>query len=408
MTARLAILLFALLFPLQVFAGVFIGTPKDRDILFDELVLLKGETKDIVALKVNDRPIKIDNNGEFTCGLSLRNGKNLVVVRSMDKYNKVNEQNIRLVRLKTFEDMEKLYDGLKHWARNQILYLATYNYIDPYPDNDFHPATAISRGELATWIAKTKKLKIEKVLDKDVFFDVPKENWRAPYIKAVVEAGYLHGYSEQVFGMDDPVSRRDAASIAVRCEGLQMAEKIRPFFQDVPREEKGAKVIYAAKKEGIVKGVSDEMPIYDPDRALTRAEAAILLSRFANPTESIQYLFNFEKGYGKYNFAQIDLPPKIESFMVSPDVFNIKQKTKISVIAKLEPRLGFYPIEKVKVDLSMLGGLADAPLESNDGLEYKLETEVEPLESGYKLVSLRVIDRLGWEAKSDLTVIVTE
>jgi hypothetical protein len=80
------------------------------------------------------------------------------------------------------------------------------------------------------------------------------------------------------------------------------------------------------------------------------------------------------------------------------------------VTISIAPRKAFYPIEKVRIDLSDVGGGAELKLlpdASREGV-YNLETKVNPLDPGYKLVTVTAIDRLGWEKSADLTLIVLE
>jgi len=286
--------------------------PPDKLLTFDEIVILQGKIELPAELKVNEISLPVGVDGSFSCGLVLKVGKNLVLLRSREE-----EKRLRVLRLQIYPDIETDYEGKKHWARGQVVYLSTLGFIEGYPDGNFHPGNPVSRGELCTWLAKAKKLPIQS-LTEDVFFDVPKEHWRAPYVKAATDAGYITPYSKETFGIDDPISRREAAEIAVRAEGLGIVERIMPLFKDVPKEEKGAAPIYTARESGLVIGVSKDIPVFDPERALTRAEAATLISRFGAAQAGIRYLSDFEKGYGGERFCALNISPQIISFTVAP------------------------------------------------------------------------------------------
>ena len=231
-------------------ALAIIFDPQDKTKTFSEILMLRGQVEGKGELKVNGRAIKVGEDGTFACGLVLNPGKNLVEVRREEQ-----GQKLRVLKLVSFPDIEELYDGKKHWARGQIVYLATLGIIEGEPDGNFYPGRAISRGEFATWVARAKKLPLPS-LTEDVFFDVPKEHWRAPYIKAVVEAGLMVPFSKDIFGIDEPISRREAAEVAIKTEGLGIVKKIVPLFKDVPKEEKGAEPIYTAWERGLVIGIS--------------------------------------------------------------------------------------------------------------------------------------------------------
>jgi S-layer homology domain/Glucodextranase, domain B len=411
----LIFLLLIFILALEAVAGIFIAEPKDKFITFKEVSILKGFAKEVRILKVNEQPIQIKKNGYFSCGLVLHSGKNLVEIIALENSGDHIKKSIRVLKLKGFPDIETLYDGKKHWARKQIIHLATMGIIEGYPDDNFYPGNPITRGELATWIARAKKLPLPK-LSGDVFFDVPKEHWRAPYIKAVINAGFLRGYSNELFGIDDPISRRQVAEVAVLTEGYDVVERIKPLFVDVPREEKGAFPIYVAREKGLVLGISKDISIFDPDRALTRAEAAVLISRFKGSTNRIRYLFNFDKGYLRSSLCKLNVPPNIGWFTVDPEPIIANRQSSVLLRVGIAPRQLFFPISKVKVDLSQIGGAPDA-LMYDDGTHgdekkedniYSLNIALEPKTSGDKLLTVTAIDRFGWESKRDTYLLVLE
>ena len=394
-------------------AEIYLSEPKDKLQTFEEVVMLKGRGERLENLRINRQKVKINSEGTFSCGLVLRPGKNFVEVLARDRRGKVFTRKLHLLRLITFPDIETLYEGQKHWARNQIIWLATPRFIEGYPDGNYYPGNPITRGELATWIARVKKLKLPR-LTQDVYLDVPKEHWRAPFIKAAAEAGYMQSYDRQTFGIDDPVSRREAAEIAVLSEGKGVIEKIRPLFVDVPKEERGAIPIYTARERGLVIGVSKAISVFDPNRALTRAEAAVLLSRFYNSYLTSQWLLNFGEGFSENNFCALNNPPEIVSFKVQPATVKLGTQTNLILQAKIAPRQGLYPISKVKVDLSSVGGVPDAEMyddgthgdKSKGDLIYSLSLSLMPDTTGEKKLTVTVVDRLSWEAKRDAALLI--
>lgn len=400
-------LLFVLL-SLSVTAAIF--EPLDKLNTFSEIIMLRGQSDGPGRLQVNGQELKLGSDGTFSCGLILNPGKNLVEVRRGEQ-----RQNIRILRLITFPDVEILYDGKKHWARGQIVYLATLGIIEGEPDGNFYPGRPVTRGEFATWLARARKLPLP-TLAEDVYFDVPKEHWRAPYVKAVTDAGYMVPYAKDTFGLEDPISRREAAEIAVRAEGAAIVQKITFFFRDVPQQEKGAVPIYVARERGLVIGVSEKFPIYDPDRALTRAEAAVLLSRFKGVQAMIADLSNFEVGYSSAKFCALNVPPQILSFLVIPSQVQLNKAASVKLRAEVASRESFVPISKVKVDLSQIGGLADAEMfddgtrgdEKAGDLIYSLNISFTPEIRGEKILRVTAIDRIGWEGKKESSILILE
>ena len=399
--------------PLLFFSSVSLAVvfePQDKLETFSEIVMLRGRSEGPGSLEVNDQLLKLSPDSSFSCGLVLKPGKNLVEIRRGGE-----RQRIRILRLVTYPDIETLYDDKKHWARSPIVYLSTLGIIEGYPDDNFYPGYPVTRGEFATWLARVKKLPIP-IPTGDVFFDVPKEHWRAPFIKAVTDAGYLSPYSKETFGIDDPIARREAAEVVVRVEGLGIVEKIKPLFRDVPERERGAVPIYTAQEKGLVIGVSKDIPVYEPARALTRAEAATLIARFSSAQTSIRYLSNYEEGYSSERFCGLNVPPKIVSFTAEPREIRLGQMASIRLRAEVASREAFSPVSKVKADLSSIGGQPDAEIfddgthgdERAGDLIYSLNISFEPKESGEEALEVTAADRLGWEGNKTTSVLILE
>ena len=403
------------LLPLICLAGaaaaeIQIASPPDKLSTFDDLIMLAGKATPAAGLKIEHLTFEAQADGTFACGLVLKPGKNLVLVNRGSE-----EARVRVLRLVTYPDVEIAYDEKQHWARGQIVYLSALGIIEGYPDGNFYPGNPATRGEFATWLAKAKKLPVP-TLSRDVYFDVPKEHWRAPYVKAVSDAGYMLPLSKEMFGPEEPISRAEAAELAVKTEGLGIVDQIMPLFKDVPREGEGATPIYTAKEKGLIIGVSEQLPVYDPDRPITRAEAAMLISRFASVQESVKILSDFEQGYGDDKFCGLNVTPEIAALTVEPPALPVAKPASLKLRVTIASRENFAPMAKVKVDLSALGGAPDAEM-YDDGthgdavagdLIYSLNITYQPKTTGEKIIEAAATDRLGWERKRDSTILIVE
>ncbi|MFH1541487.1 MAG: S-layer homology domain-containing protein [bacterium] len=387
-------------------AGIELFDLHNQLVTFAEVVELRGRVDQPQIIKVNGNEIVFRaRDGAFKCGLVLQPGKNLVQVTAVDEAGRSSKIERQILKLTTFDDLEIFYAGKRHWAREQIVYLSTLGFIEGYPDNNYYPSQPVSRGEFATWLARVRGLPIAEKIEADVFYDVPREHWRAPYIKAAYEAGLVLPLQNDFFGLEEPITRREVAQMALKIEELESSEDLKPFFVDVLREEEGAQPIYMAGRRGLIRGVFEDIPVFDPDRSLTRAEAAVLLARFSKSLVGVQRLFDFSRDYSPNNFCRVNIPPQINSLIIEPERARSQEKKTIIITASFAERKGFYGLAKVKVDLSEIGGPVEAEMK-DDGeqgdlvagdLNYTLSIVLPLNEPGSKLITVTAIDQLGWE-----------
>ena len=136
------------------------------------------------------------------------------------------------------------------------------------------------------------------------FKDVKKSDWYYPEIRAAVFSGLVQGVNKLEFCPDSPMSRRDSAVIlsrlmekvedAVNCylktaeqkgESAQIIQFSREEvgdFDDVSADDYAYPEIRAVCGCGIMIGSADH--IFDPDRAVTRAEMATVAVRMYDKT----------------------------------------------------------------------------------------------------------------------------
>lgn len=359
------------LLPLILLAGaaaaeIRVSAPPDKTSTFERIVRLEGWVSRQADVKVQNVPFSPRTDGAIACGLVLNPGKNLVVIKSGPEGKR-----LRLLRLVTFPDIEHDEYNRPHWGRGQILYPATLGIVEGYPDGNFYPDNPATRGEFATWLAKAKNLPAPAPAE-DVYFDVPKEHWRAPYVKAAAAAGLMPAYTNGKFGIDDPLLRRDAYELAARAEGM------------------------------------NQLPPSEPDRAITRAEAAALVSRFAFVKKSTDVLADFETGYTADKLCGLNVAPAVLSFNVSPSEVPVNKPASLKLRAVVASRGVFAPISQVKVNLMPLGGAPDAEMSAAPDGSYLLNLTFQPKTTGEKKLEVTATDRLGWEGKTTTPVLIVE
>ncbi len=385
-----------------------IDQPKDKATTYQDVITLSGVGVDLKALSVNDIPLEIKDDGSFSCGLVLSPGKNFVEVNSWGNEGNFQKKSLKILHLVSYPDVNE------HWAKYEIITLATLGIIEGYPDGNFYLSQGVTRGELATWFARAKGLKIFP-LYQDVAQDVPKEQWRAQYIKAVIDNKLMSNLSPGLFRIDDYVTRGEAARIAIEAEGKEFLPEIGELFYDVPKNHPFYSEIKKAKESGLTKGISRRFPIYQPDREISRAECAILLSRFSRVKWLEKWLYDFSQGYSSKTFAKINTPPRVLEANIYPQTFSVFDENIVLTLAgKVEDRQGLQDILNVKGDISGLGGPPDAELrddgEKGDGQKgdgiYTLQFTPTVESWGERVITVTATDKAGWTGSNQTSVTV--
>ncbi|MCX5750626.1 MAG: S-layer homology domain-containing protein [Candidatus Saganbacteria bacterium] len=401
------LLLFFASFCTAVFAVTLtISSPKDGMVTFDDVLMLRGNIQGAAELKVNNGIVDVAKDGSFKTALILNPGKNYVEVKATGEKGKPEVKHIRILRLITFPDVEQFIGkkGNKHWARDNVIKLATLGLVEAYPDNNFYLTRPVSRGEFATWLCRAANLP-PLSLSEDVFYDVPKEHWRAPYIKAVVEEGYMNAFEGDLFWIDDGVLRGEAAEVIIKAEGAFSTGEAQMVFEDVPKTHKYAFWIGEAFKDQLVYGVSTQKRLYDPNRFMTRAESTVLFSRDKKVVKKIDVLFDFDDGFNEKSFCQINSAPIVRWVKADPATVYVDEQKIVVLTAEIVDRQGLEDIANVTVDLTGISGPPDATMfddETNgdekkgDGI-YSLKILVKPAKTGDVQFKVKAVDRYTFE-----------
>ncbi|MFP4698288.1 MAG: S-layer homology domain-containing protein [Eubacteriales bacterium] len=110
-------------------------------------------------------------------------------------------------------DMSKLSDTFDkelegHWAKDYIGCVAEAGIVIGYEDGTFRPDEPITRGELATIIAKVLKLE-EKIKENSHFIDID-AHWARGYIDAIYYFSIISGYEDDTFKPNNYILRSEA------------------------------------------------------------------------------------------------------------------------------------------------------------------------------------------------------
>ena len=168
---------------------------------------------------------------------------------------------------------QQLSDVEGHWAEAAISQMAVQGFVKGFPDGTFRPDNNISRAEFA---ALTVQAFAIKDAGSKVFSDTA-QHWAGEYIASACAGGIVKGYSDDVFGPDDLITREQMALMVSQAAGLQpdTASLDCSDGDQVADWAKGA--VAAAYERGIISGMPDGS--FRPQEHATRAQAVIVLSK---------------------------------------------------------------------------------------------------------------------------------
>jgi len=146
-------------------------------------------------------------------------------------------------------------------------------YILGYEDGKFHPERAIARAEVAAILSRNAADAAPST-GYSGFPDVAADHWARPFVAHMKLSGVMRGDERGFFRPHAPITRAEMASIVVAWRQLELS-KTGESANDVEGHW-AERSIAAAMQAGLMQGYEDGS--FRPDRALTRAEAVVVLN----------------------------------------------------------------------------------------------------------------------------------
>jgi hypothetical protein len=175
-------------------------------------------------------------------------------------------------KLRMFIDVP---DG--YWAQEAIEYLATIGVIEGYPDQTFRPEQSLTRAEFSAVLARARGIEPQEIIYAP-YPDLPATHWSAKYVKVATDMDLVSGYPDGNFQPFKPVTRAEGILIVDRFASMKedWATKTSPY-PDLPASHWAFPGVIAATEAGILEFLAGKN--FEPNRDLTRAEAAEILSK---------------------------------------------------------------------------------------------------------------------------------
>jgi hypothetical protein len=189
------------------------------------------------------------------------------------------------------------------FAEQQIKDLAQLGVFD-VATGTFAPQDTIKRSEFARWLVKANNALYADTPSKQIrpaegteqaFTDVPPSHPDYKYVQALANAGFIVGVDEKHFAPDRDLSREEMIAIKVPVDlggdpykntGLGDVRAAFPFSDDDKISKRYYDAIYGDNFDGSknITRVFGQMRTFQPQRPVTRSEAAACVSTIGNYT----------------------------------------------------------------------------------------------------------------------------
>ena len=169
-------------------------------------------------------------------------------------------------------------------------------YIVGYTDGSFGPSRSMTRSEAAAIFARLLADKNGDTISTAAntkFTDVPHNAWYSGYVKYLANNGITYGKSKTVFAPNDPITRAEFTTMAVRffeVYGDGDAEIMEQFssFNDVSSGYWAAEYIKTAALHGWITGYGDGS--FRADDEINRAEVVTIVNRLLGRDADEEYI----------------------------------------------------------------------------------------------------------------------
>ncbi|MFK8186293.1 MAG: S-layer homology domain-containing protein [Phormidesmis sp.] len=171
-----------------------------------------------------------------------------------------------------FSDVQSSY-----WASQYVQSLAQANVIGGFPDGSFRPDEEMTRAQFASILSGAFPL--PTVREAKTFSDVPADHWAAGAIASAYAKGFLSGYPDGTFGLDQPITRLEvllslASGLGIETNGS--ADELLAAFDDNGEIPDWAIAAIAAATDNQLIVNYPNVRELNPTRNATRAEIAAI------------------------------------------------------------------------------------------------------------------------------------
>lgn len=165
-----------------------------------------------------------------------------------------------------------------HWSFEHVENAAALGLFSGDPNGFFRPSDKITRAEFASVVAKAMGVDTAAYAGKSSFVDVKSTAWYSGAAAWAKESGVMSGDEKGKFRPNDYITRQEMCVVLYNAAKNHVAGN-QTFADDANIASWAKKAVIDSLSKGYVTG--DEKGNFNPKNNTTRAEAAVVCSRFA-------------------------------------------------------------------------------------------------------------------------------
>ncbi|MBI4836765.1 MAG: S-layer homology domain-containing protein [Candidatus Abawacabacteria bacterium] len=154
-----------------------------------------------------------------------------------------------------------------------VQYLVEQNVIKGYENNQFLPDRQVTRAEALKIALLGSKRQIPTETSVLSFTDIPSEHWGKPFISFAISEKLVRGYDDNTFRPDQSISRAEVVKVLFNAFQIQVPDTKEATFSDVKEDHWFFPYARYLVEHRLW---PNNLPLFEPNRALTRAEMATL------------------------------------------------------------------------------------------------------------------------------------
>lgn len=187
------------------------------------------------------------------------------------------------------DPLDRFNDLTSDWYKDAVRFVVANGYFQGYNDTTFAPQDTMTRAMFVTVLSRMAKMNANDYSGSS-FRDVPTGEWYSAPVEWASKNGIVNGYGDGIFGLNNPVSRQEMATIMYRYaekSGVSVTGADTAKFNSFSDRDSVADwavnaVTWATDKSVINGTASGSGVLLDPNGKATRAQVAQIVKNYSD------------------------------------------------------------------------------------------------------------------------------